>query len=389
MIDFINAKYFKYAVGANIGVEKPTDISAKCILCGDSSNDPKLKRLHIYTKVDYDGDIVHCFNCGFKNNMYSFLQQPAVNPTLYEQYVKEKRELNFNALKTKAKEKNEFSEAVVDIGFTYNPSNPSNPTTSTGTGEANIEGPSEPESKTNSEKTQPSENSNGPILFEGKEIPPKVFILPREFVTAGSNAEALDYLTNRRVNSDGLFYSTDWLEFEGKRMPLKDSIIIPLWVSEPDGICYGFQARSIREKFFYTFIPEENTGWKVWNWFGIERDKPVFVFESVFDALSSGLPSNRISAALGADLSPERELEVKEAIMCYDNQRCDHTAYTKSIELLNKQKRVFIWPTEIKEKDSNSWLKNHPESSSKEFASIILNNLHNDMKGIMRLKLKR
>ena len=171
-------------------------------------------------------------------------------------------------------------------------------------------------------------------------------------------------------------------------MPLKNSIIIPLWANKKEGLIYGFQARSTEAKFFYTYIPEENTGYKVWNFFNItKKEGVVFAFESIFDAKSSGLPEDRIIAVLGADLNDDRISELNEVIFCLDNQFLDNTSKIKSQKLLKDGFRVFIWPTDIQEKDANEWKQNNP---TKNFAKeVLLKNIYEGTKGILKIKLRR
>jgi len=334
VLDPINVKYFKFAVGSDIGKESENDISAKCIICGDSQKDERQKRLHLYRKSSYENDVVHCFNCSFSGSMYTFLKE--VNSVLFEQYRKEKRETSFNSLKNKFQNKDELISP--DIDYSY------------------------------------------------KKKVVSTFEFPEKFIKAESSEEAKKYLNGRCIDEEGIFYSKEDIKIDEKYLPIRDSIVIPLWYKEKDNKVYGFQARAIKDKRFYTYIPEENSGYKVWNWFSIDRDKSVFLFESVFDALSSGLPRDRICAALGADLNEERISEVKDVIFCFDNQFKDNTSREKSLELLEKGHKVFIWPREIKEKDANEWLKNN---CGKSFAYIIASNVYSGSKGILKLKLKK
>jgi len=331
MLDPINVKFFKFAVGSGIGKETPNDISAKCVICGDSEKDERQKRLHLYRKTQYENDVVHCFNCEFSGNMYSFLRE--YDTTLFEQYKREKRETSFNNLK----EKKQDTEAVV-MQNTYK------------------------------KKSK---------IF--------TFPFPKEFIPSEENEKAKKYLSGRKLTCDDIYYSPDGIKLGEKYIPIKDCIVIPLWHNKELGTVYGFQARSIEGKTFYTYIPDENTGYKVWNWFGIDKTKPIFVFESVFDAKSSGLPEDRIVAALGADLNEDRINEVNEAIFCFDNQFKDPTSKKKSTDLLQNGFRVFVWPTNIEEKDSNKWLQNSTNGES--FARIILTNIESGGKGVLRLKL--
>ena len=360
-LDVLDIKYFKYAVGTNIGKETPNDIASRCIICGDGK-DKKKKRLHLYTKVGYDHDVIKCFNCEFTGNMFTFLK--TASPHLYEQYKNEKRSASFEWLKAQHKttqKEPEFNDAEIWFGDKPKPK------------EISVPEP-EPEVELNADP---------------RKMPDNVFYLPEEFIPASASPEATEYLDGRRISTEGIYYSEEWIKFNGKKMPLKNSIIIPLWVNEDKKICYGFQARNISTKFFYTYIPEENSGWKVWNWFNIDPSKKIFIFESVFDAMSSGLPRDQMVGALGADLNDDRINEVQDVIFCLDNQFQDVTSKVKSQELLKKGFKVFIWDTTIPEKDANKWLQNHVELNPVDFAKIILTNIYEGTKGILKIKLRR
>ena len=238
---------------------------------------------------------------------------------------------------------------------------------------------------------EPKEVSKDDCLSKlaGKRIPNEVFELPEDFIKASDSFKGSEYIKGRNLNPEDYYYSAKWVKIAGKDIPVKNCIIIPLWVNESERIVYGFQARSIESKFFYTYIPPENSGFKAWNWYGVDRTKPTFIFESVFDALSSGLPRDCISAALGSDLIEERAEELSEAIYCFDNQRFDYTSKVKSVELLKKGNRVFVWPIEIVEKDTNDFIRASEENTKSKLAKIILTNIESGMNGIMRIKLMK
>ena len=366
-LDYIDVKYFKYAVGSNIGKETSNDIASRCILCGDSK-DGKKKRLHLFTKPSFEGSVIHCFNCEFTGNMFSFLK--SASPHLYEQYKQEKRNSSFEWLKSQhpVETEQEFEEAEIWLGTpkkvkSLEVHNNATETTSkvipTVTPEANV-----------------------------NNYPPATFKFPLEFMPANESDSAIKYLSNREIDCADIYFSNDWLNFRGRKMPLKNCLIIPLWANEEEGLVYGFQARNTETKFFYTYIPEENTGYKVWNHsFNISEKKTVFCFESVFDAKSSGLPTNKVIAALGADLNDERISDYKEVIFCLDNQFKDTASKMKSQELLKAGHRVFIWPVTVKEKDANEWKQNNP---TKNFAiEVLLPNIYSGTKGILKIKLRK
>lgn len=363
MLEPINVKYFKYAVGANIGKETPNDIASQCVICGDSK-DHKKKRLHLFTKPSFDNDTVHCFNCEYTGNMFMFLKE--YSPHLYEQYKREKRESSFEWLKAQNNKEpqKDFEDSELWLGV--------NPY------------------KTGKYITEEEvlEEEVLTIVEDSRKMPDGVFEIPKEFIPCNESPEGIKYLNNRKIDPTDFYFCKDWINFRGRKMPLKNSIVIPLWANKQEKIIYGFQARSIDTKFFYTYVPEENTGYKIWNYYGVEPSKRIFVFESVFDALSSGLPKDQIMAALGADLNDERISEFSEIIFCLDNQVQDYTSKVKSQELLTRGFKVFVWPTNIPEKDTNAWLNSYIDRKPIDMAKIILTNIYEGTKGILKIKLQ-
>jgi len=467
-LEHINVKYFKYACD-EIGKETPVDINAKCVICGDSDKDKRQKRLHLYTKTNYDSDALKCFNCEWTGNMYSFLRE--VDSSLFEQYKKETREKSFNTLKQKRKE---FKNAAIQMGSYQR-------TTGTKSGTSEADGIHGSDSKTETggsdesfsqnnghsegeidetnsgrsgrdlqihsgkeprrldandgdqgvnvgrkrnysfsmsgfagangiepeESSQANERPNEPIResesgIDGGDdasqtsgdtlkdlgiLPDDVFEMPDEFRPAWESADAVGYLQGRGLDPSLYFYSKDWITFRGKSMPLKNCIIVPLWVLKDDNVLYGFQARSIESKFFYTYIPDENSGFKVWNWYGVDKSKPTFIFESAFDAESSGLPLDRVCAALGADLNETRLEELHEPIFCLDNQRMDETSRRKTVQMLRKGYRAFVWDKTMPYKDTNDAIRG--SYSKSDVAKYILSHLESGMTGMIKAKLKR
>ena len=50
MLDPVDIRYFKLAVGSNVKYETPGDICVRCPICGDSKYSKNKARLHLYTK---------------------------------------------------------------------------------------------------------------------------------------------------------------------------------------------------------------------------------------------------------------------------------------------------------------------------------------------------
>jgi DNA primase len=114
---------------------------------------------------------------------------------------------------------------------------------------------------------------------------------------------------------------------------------------------YGFYSRSIGTKMFCTYNNELNIGYKVWNWFNVDKTKTVYIFEGIFDGISSGLTN--IIALMGAKLPDERLKELKDPVFCLDNDGVqsvtDNAIHKAAQRLAGYGKEVFIAiPDQIK-----------------------------------------
>lgn len=318
-----NIKYWELLFSHNeLGHKSNRDYSARCPVCGDSKKKKGLKRCHLFTKPTWDHDKIHCFNCGWSGNMFSLLE--LVSPSLYNSYKNEKRSDSFDSLKPVEK------------------------------------------------KETPTVKINTDFFDNTRVLPPKLFNLPSEFKDIINGDDFYKYLKSRKISDStiSLFKKCEGsIVYNDQPIDLSGYIILPLWCGSK---IYGFQARSINHKQFYTFIPEENSGYKVWNWFDVDVTKDVYIFESYFDAMSSGL--SNIIAQLGATLSDDRLNETKKPVFVLDNQRIDPTAREESLKYVRRGYRVMVWPNKnIKYKDFNEILKNG--GTLEQISKFILNNI--------------
>lgn len=325
-----NVKYWELLfTPSELGHKSLRDYSAKCPVCGDSKKKKNLKRCHLFTKVTWDHDKIHCFNCGWSGNMFSFLE--LVSPGLYNSYKNEKRSDSFNQLQTYE------SSTKVEI-----------------------------------DTDDIIKNINVSFFDNLRTKPPKLFDLPNEFKEIEVGDEFYNYLIERKMTPDIIkkFRKCEGsIVYNNQPVELKKYIVLPLWCGSQ---VYGFQVRHIQHKQFYTFIPEENEGYKVWNWFDVNMDEDLYIFESYFDALSSGLTN--ITAQLGATLSEDRLKEAKKPIFVLDNQRVDPTAREESLKYVRRGYKVMVWPNKnIKYKDFNEILKKG--GTREQISKFITNNL--------------
>jgi hypothetical protein len=331
----INVKFFELALPSNsLGRRTRQDYTARCPICGDGKN-KRSKRFHLYTKSSFDHDVVKCFNgdCEYSSNMYGFLRD--YYPSLLQSYTQEMNGNKINHIQEfLQQEKSEPVIETLDIDDTFRP--------------------------------------------------PYVFDIPDIFhnITDGSYAD--EYLQTRGIAKDDYHY---FFEVQGngifkdddKEKNLTDYIIIPLFYGKR---LYGFTSRSTKNKDFYTRIPEDNVGWKVWNLFNVDFNKPLYIFEATFDAMS--IEDKNVVACLGADFPEEFLKMAKEPIFVYDNTNIDKTGLKKAINYAIRNFKVMVWP-KINFKDFNAILTRG--GSREKLQKFLDNNVFQGLSALVRLKM--
>jgi hypothetical protein len=338
MLNPINVKYWELAhTSDSLGSHKSDDYSARCDVCGDSHKKKNSKRLHLYTKSSYEGDFVKCFNgeCSQNSSMYNYLKN--YHSHLAPSYKQE-------------------------MGYT--------------------------------KITSLSDTPKMLVIEEVKKVN-KLFTFekPKEFSIP--NNKVLEYLQSRGFTKDMIkhqytkgfkiflsqgmasLYST-----EGKKeVNLKDYIIIPLL---EHGKWYGFYSRSLNSKTFHTYLPQENTGYKLWNWFAVNKKEKVYIFEAIFNAMSTSLQG---IACLGSDIDEARLKELSKPIFVFDN---DDTGRQKSLKYANQGFTVLIYPKDVvnnpKMKDMNDFLK--LGWSIEQIDDFITSNLYSGITAVVQLTLQ-
>lgn len=166
--------------------------------------------------------------------------------------------------------------------------------------------------------------------------------------------DAKQYLMKRNVYDEILrrnvqvFQATD---IEAFGIKFDNYIIFPL-LKEDGKTWFGFQGRSLKNKKFFTKIFDEEYP-KVWNVFQTDETKPVFVCESIFDALSTG--NENSIAVLGVTSNILKKVE-RDYVICLDNFNFDMAAKKSYRSFVNYGYKAFIWPKNIMFKDFNEMI---------------------------------
>jgi len=288
--------------GQHIGKDTSEDIAVRCPICGDSKHKKRSARLHLYNKGT-DTDFVSCFNgdCPVHNkNMYSFLRD--FFPTLLDQYKRE----TFKSTLSK------LSQGSDDVFKQFK----------------NL-------------KKEVSQDASEVVVHDLTS-----FLKPLEDEPRG-----MQYLQDRGLPySECQKYCDFYFGYQDLKIgdilyPITNSIVIPLMYH---GTMYGFYSRSIETKSFYTYNPAQNVGYKIFNWFNVNKNEPCYIYEGIFDMIAGGYKNS--IALLGAKLPEARLEELAHPIFVLDN---DKTGMMNSLVYARRGFDVYVQPPQLKEKDMN------------------------------------
>lgn len=90
-----------------------------------------------------------------------------------------------------------------------------------------------------------------------------------------------------------------------------------------------------------------------WNYENLDATKPVFVFESIFDAVSSGIKN--VTSINGINFKNAHFSRFERVILCFDNYNYDEASKTAISKYKAKNVRIFNWGS-LPYKDFNEWL---------------------------------
>ena len=404
----IDVKYFLMVMQGEIGKISDSDISASCPICNEGRSYGRKKRFHLYIKDSYDHANVKCFNCDYSSNMYGFLKEN--HPKEFQLYQNEKRGSSLKELKMVFNYDEDDEETPIDtsdictgLDFSETTTNVDDVDTNTNNTVNVID-----INEGHEEKALSSEEINmfssgldfgdtedtlitpsTPSTPSTQDTPVKdgdVFLIPPVEGFTKIPDDALQYIRNR-----GIEPKEDWLyspkmnkvTFNKNKITLSEFIIIPLTKGDK---WYGFQALAWKHKQFFVYMVAGNSGHKHWNFYNVDKSKEVYIFESIYDAMSSGLENS--IAQLGANLGEESLKELEKPIFCLDNQHIDEKSKEETLKYLEQGYSAFIWPEGAdKFKDTNDLRK--IRVPYEKIANMIKNNINKGMKGILKIKMMR
>ncbi|MEL0190596.1 MAG: hypothetical protein VW878_07205, partial [Candidatus Poseidoniales archaeon] len=166
---------------------------------------------------------------------------------------------------------------------------------------------------------------------------------------------AREYLLNRRLPLDDLFWTDTFKEFTNsvKSGTFDDTskdegrIIIPF--RDKEGVTFGYQGRSLEKTGlrYITILLQEDAS-KIFGLNRLDYDNTIYITEGPFDSL---LLDNAIAMA-GADVS-HSSVVGGDVVFVYDNEPRNPQITQRIQKHIDSGDSVIIWPKNIREKDVN------------------------------------
>ena len=268
---------------------KPDLYNFRCPICGDSQKHKNKARGYIY--VVKNNTNFKCHNCGASLSLNNFIKK--IDGTLHKQYTLEK-----------------FKEGHTGRGFVVE----------------------EPEFK-----------FKKPVFRKKLDLP-----------KASENAAAREYLEKRKLNPDKFYFANNFKRWVNTKKQTFDTIgrdesriIIPMY--DRDKNLIGFQGRSlVPNSVKYITVMLEDEAPKIYGLDSIDEKLSVYVVEGPFD---STFVNNSV-ALCGSD-GDLGYLEGSDTILVYDNEPRNREIVGRIERCIERNQKVFIWPTNIIEKDIN------------------------------------
>ena len=205
------------------------------------------------------------------------------------------------------------------------------------------------------EKFKEGYTGKGFVVEEPKlEFKKPVFKKTLDLPKASEVSVAKEYLEKRMIDPAKFYFARKFQEWVNTKKQTFDNIykdesriVIPMYDTERNLI--GFQGRILGPnsvKYITVMLNEEAP--KVYGMDSIDTEKSVYVVEGPFD---STFVNNSI-ALCGSDGDIEH-LEAYDLVYAYDNEPRNKEIVGRIERCIRDNKRVVIWPNNIKQKDIN------------------------------------
>jgi predicted RNA-binding Zn-ribbon protein involved in translation (DUF1610 family) len=262
----------------------------RCPICGDSQKNKNKTRGYIYPVKNNTN--FKCHNCGASLSFNNFLKQ--IDPTLHKQYTLEK-----------------FKEGHTGKNFVVE---------------------------------EPKFEFKKPIFKKKLDLP-----------KASENPIAKMYLEKRLLNPEKFYFADKFQEWTNTQKPTfsrivrdESRIIIPLHTRE--GEIFGFQGRSLGpSKVKYITVILDDSIPKVYGLDEVSTDETIYVTEGPFD---STFVKNAI-AMCGSDILLDSLNLGDDIVYVLDNEPRNKEICNRISKLIDRGKKVVIWPKAVQQKDIN------------------------------------
>ena len=167
---------------------------------------------------------------------------------------------------------------------------------------------------------------------------------------------ALEYILNRRLPTDSLYYTESFQEWTNSVKPNtfqeitsnEGRIIIPF--RDKEGNTFGFQGRSLSPtglRYITVLLREDQP--KIFGLNTLDYAETIYITEGPFDSL---LLDNAVAMA-GADVSNYSDLLGQDLVFVYDNEPRNKQITDRIMKHISSGDSVVIWPGNISQKDVN------------------------------------
>jgi len=264
----------------------------RCPICGDSQKNKNKTRGYLYPVKNNTN--FKCHNCGASLSFNNFLKE--IDPTLHKQYALEK-----------------FKEGHTGRNFVVE---------------------------------EPKFDFVKPV-FKKKLNLPKASEIPI----------AKEYLEKRKLNPENFYFAEKFKEWTNTQKETfsvigrdESRIIIPMY--DTDSNLMGFQGRALGSSLNkYITVMLYDDAPKIYGLNLIDKNKIVYIVEGPFD--STFIPNSIAMCGADADVT---KLGINNPVWIYDNEPRNSEIHTRILKVINREEKVVIWPSSIKEKDINDMI---------------------------------
>lgn len=344
--------------------ENSNGIECICPVCGDW----KMRAKFFY---DDTGGGYNCFNCEYKEGLYTFFDDGVNAPEYAKKFIK-----IIKNNKVRSRQNSKIDKSIFEDEKPLD--------------DKNIE--VQEESRDN--VSEEVEEGDFDITYTKEGLPEIPFDVMMYSYTKDGELEDFVYeLVD--LSEDAILYLEEERGFtqedyiDWKFVEETQDIVVPFFSNKKENKIYGVQTRRITEKrfhnqFFKSFFDSDESCYKFYNLELIlsqPKGTKVYLFESVFDGMSSGLEV--WGAVIGASMAKN----VKNLLTDYDIIYCNDADETGDDEALKNAKagyKVVIHEPDFYEfKDINKLLE--LGSTKEENKEYILDNVTLPKKAIMML----